>query len=141
MQQCCVYCDIQMKSVRNTTAKNEIQKLIENSAVALSQAEIQIITKGLCDRVTIYRVLDRLAEEGLIHKVLNVDGVMKYARCAQTCSGGHKDNHLHFSCQECKSVTCLVDIKPSFKLPAAYKIVEMNFTLSGLCPKCTIKIS
>ena len=136
MQHCCVYCDIQMKSVRNTIAKNEIQKLIEKSAIALSQAEIQSATKGLCDRVTIYRVLDRLTEEGLIHKVLNVDGVMKYASCAPTCSGGHKHNHLHFSCQKCKSVTCLVDIEPSFKLPAAYTVTDMNFTLSGYCPAC-----
>ena len=125
-----------MKSVRSTVAKNEIQKLIANSAVALSQAEIQSATKGLCDRVTIYRILDRLTEEGLIHKVLNIDGVMKYAACAQTCAAGHKHNHLHFSCQKCKSVTCLVNIEPLFKLPAAYKVVEMNFTLSGFCPKC-----
>ena len=136
MQHCCVYCDIKMKSVRNTTAKNEIKQLLANSAVALSRAEIQSATKGLCDRVTIYRVLDRLTEEGLIHKVLNIDGVMKYAACAKTCAAEHKHNHLHFSCQKCKSVTCLVDVEPSFKLPAAYKIAEMNFTLSGLCPQC-----
>lgn len=125
-----------MKIARNTTARNEIQKLIENSDVALSQAEIQSETKGLCDRVTIYRVLDRLTEEGLIHKVLNVDGVMKYAGCAHTCAAEHKHNHVHFSCQKCKSVTCLADIEPLFKLPAAYTVVEMNFTLAGICPEC-----
>jgi Fur family ferric uptake transcriptional regulator len=124
-----------MKSIRKTIAKNEIQKLITSSRVALSQAEIQSATKGLCDRVTIYRVLDRLTEEGLIHKVINVDGVMKYAGC-HTCTIEHKHNHVHFSCESCKSVTCLMDIEPTFKLPPAYRVKEMNFTLSGVCPQC-----
>jgi len=109
-----------MKSARNTTAKTEIQELIITSNVALSHSEIQKSLNGLCDRVTIYRVLERLLEEGFIHKIVNVDGVVKYAGC-------HK----------CKSVTCLDDVEPSFKLPKNYKVSEMNFTLSGLCPQCS----
>ena len=57
-----------MKTVRNTTAKTEIQELIANSPVALSHTEIQSATNGLCDRVTIYRVLERLTVEGLIQQ-------------------------------------------------------------------------
>ncbi|MFD2162729.1 Fur family transcriptional regulator [Paradesertivirga mongoliensis] len=126
-----------MKSIRNTVAKNEIHKLIAGSTVALSQAELQAATKGLCDRVTIYRILDRLTQEGLIHKVLNVDGVMKYAGCADTCKAQHKHDHIHFSCQKCKSLTCLAGVEASYRLPAAYTVMEANFTLSGICPNCT----
>ena len=125
-----------MKSIRNTVAKNEIHKLIASSAKALSQAELQAATKGLCDRVTIYRILDRLTEEGLIHKVLNVDGVMKYAGCAGTCTGQHKHDHIHFSCRKCNSLTCLPGVEPAYKLPAAYTVMDANFTLSGICPNC-----
>jgi Fur family transcriptional regulator, ferric uptake regulator len=126
-----------MKLSRNTVAKNEIQQLIKNSMVALSHAEIQAEIDGLCDRVTIYRVLDRLTEEGLIHKIVNVDGVIKYASC-QSCTEiqNHKHNHIHFSCEKCKAVTCLDQIEPSFNLPVNYKVSEVNFTLSGLCPRC-----
>jgi Fur family ferric uptake transcriptional regulator len=49
-----------MKSTRTTTAKTEIQDLIVSSSVALSHSEIQKSLEGLCDRVTIYRVLERL---------------------------------------------------------------------------------
>jgi Fur family ferric uptake transcriptional regulator len=124
-----------MKSSRNTTAKTEIQELILSSKSALSHAEIQKQLIGLCDRVTIYRVLERLTDEGLIHKVVNVDGVVKYAGC-HSCSEKHNHNHIHFSCQKCKSVTCLENVEPSFKLPRNYTVSEVNFTLSGLCPKC-----
>jgi Fur family ferric uptake transcriptional regulator len=124
-----------MKLTRNTTAKTEIQALITTSKVALSHADIQQSLDGICDRVTIYRVLDRLLEEGVVHKIVNLDGVLKYAACHR-CSSKHKHNHIHFSCQKCKSVTCLDDVEPSFKLPENYKVNDMNFTLSGLCPQC-----
>lgn len=125
-----------MKSSRNTTAKTEIQELILSSNSALSHSEIQKHLVGLCDRVTIYRVLERLIEEGLIHKVVNVDGVVKYAGC-HSCSEKHNHNHIHFSCQKCKSITCLEEVEPTYKLPKNYKVSEMNFTLSGLCPQCS----
>jgi len=135
MQQCCIKIFEPMKSARNTTAKTEIQDLIVTSNVALSHSEIQKSLDGLCDRVTIYRVLERLLEEGTIHKIVNVDGVVKYAGC-HSCSVKHSHNHIHFSCQKCKSVTCLENVEPSYKLPKNYKVSEMNFTLSGLCPQC-----
>lgn len=125
-----------MKATRNTAAKSKILELIISSSVALSHTEIQKSLEGLCDRVTIYRVLERLLDDGLIHKIINVDGVVKYAGC-HSCNENHSHNHIHFSCLKCKSVTCLDDIKPTFNLPKNYKVNEMNFTLSGLCPQCS----
>lgn len=124
-----------MKQVRNTTAKTEVYQLINRSEVALSHAEIQSMINGLCDRVTIYRILDRLVEENLIHKIVNVDGGVKYAPC-HSCSSVHHHNHIHFSCQKCKSVTCLEHVKPEFTLPKKYVVSEVNFTVSGVCPLC-----
>jgi Fur family transcriptional regulator, ferric uptake regulator len=121
--------------MRNTAAKIEIQGLILNSSVALSHHEIQEKTKGLCDRVTIYRVLDRLVDDGIIHKIVNMDGVAKYAAC-HACSEKHKHNHVHFSCHKCKTVTCLENVVPSFNLPSNYTVSEINFTVSGVCAAC-----
>jgi Fur family ferric uptake transcriptional regulator len=124
-----------MKSVRKTSAKTEIQRLVMNSNVALSHSEIQKELDGLCDRVTIYRVLDRLLEEGVLHKVVNIDGGVKYAGC-HSCVISHNHNHIHFSCEKCKSVTCLENIEPVYILPDNYKIIETSFTISGICPNC-----
>lgn len=125
-----------MSKPRNTKAKTKIQELVVSSSKALSQSEIQNSLEGLCDRVTIYRVLERLLDEGLIHKIVNTDGIIKYASC-HSCSVKHNHNHIHFSCQKCKSVTCLEDVEPKYKLPKSYIVNEMNFTLSGLCPQCS----
>ena len=127
---------LKMKQARNTKAKTEILKLITESGSALSHADIQSALEGLCDRVTIYRVLDRLSEEGLVHKVINSDGGIKYARC-HNCSVTHCHNHIHFSCLKCLSVTCMEEVEPEFKLPQHYRVMAVHFTVSGFCPSCS----
>jgi Fur family transcriptional regulator, ferric uptake regulator len=125
-----------MKTQRKTIAKTVIFELISNSEVALSQIEIQNTVNGLCDRVTIYRVLNRLVDEDSIHKIVTIDGTVKYASCNHEHHSHSHHNHIHFSCEKCLSVTCLDDVNPVFKIPENYKVNEMNFTLTGLCPRC-----
>ena len=126
-----------MKTSRNTASKTAILELITNSNVALSQIEIQKTLNGLCDRVTIYRVLDRLVNEDSIHKIATPDGTIKFASCNhQHDHNSHSHQHIHFNCEKCLAVTCLENIEPVFKVPENYKVKEMNFTLTGICPNC-----
>jgi len=126
-----------MKVKRNTVARTTILELITKSKVALSQPEIQKIVIGLCDRVTIYRVLERLVKEDLIHKIVTPDGIVKFARCSHDNENHiHTHNHIHFNCEKCLAVTCLENIEPIFNLPKNYITKEVNFTLSGFCPNC-----
>lgn len=124
------------KTGRTTVAKTEIDNLLSRSEVALSHSEIQEKLDGLCDRVTIYRVLDRLADEGVIHKIVNVDGVIRYAACQSCNKTKHIHNHIHFNCEKCKSVTCLEGVRPEYTLPKGYQINDANFMLTGICPNC-----
>jgi Fur family ferric uptake transcriptional regulator len=129
-----------MKTTRNTTAKSAILGIIKNSKVALSHAEIQKLNQDLCDRVTIYRILDRLVTEDVIHKIATPDGTVKYASCHHNHDNHqHIHNHVHFSCEKCLSVTCMDSVNPSYKIPDNYLVKEVNFTLSGLCPNCNGK--
>ncbi len=122
-----------MKPSRNTAAKIKILSIIRNSESALSRSEIQFVINGLCDRITVYRVLNRLVREGLIHQVINVDGGINYAISdTESCNR----YHIHFSCQKCQSITCMSDVEPVFHLPENYRINSVNFTVSGLCPRC-----
>lgn len=135
-----------MKITRNTQARKAIISMINASNVALSQPAIQHALNGLCDRVTIYRVLDRLVEEGLVHKIVNVNGVVNYAACA-TCNDGdhehdhkhHAHGHIHFSCRVCNELTCLEQVVPNFSLPENFVLEETFFTISGTCSNCTGK--
>ncbi|NLN33378.1 MAG: Fur family transcriptional regulator [Flavobacteriaceae bacterium] len=124
---------------RNTPASTAVLNLIQESKIALSHAEIQERLAGLCDRVTIYRVLERLTEDGLIHKIINSDASLKYASCSNcdhSKSTEPAHNHVHFSCLKCKSVVCLENVQPEIILPEKYQLIEVNFTVSGICPNC-----
>lgn len=134
MQLCCVNI-LHMKVTRNTVAKGAILDLITNSDSALSHSEIHKLTQDLCDRVTIYRILDRLVNEDVIHKIVNLDGTIKYAKCHHE-NHVHIHNHVHFSCEKCLKVTCMENVQPSYIIPRNYKVNDVNFTLSGLCPNC-----
>jgi Fur family ferric uptake transcriptional regulator len=122
---------------RKTIAREKVLQLITNSEVAVSHNDIQNKLIGVCDRVTIYRILDRLVEEGLIHKIMTFDNTAKYAKC-HTCSTthSHAHAHLHFSCEACLEVTCLDKIEPKFNLPDNYLMKDANLTITGICPKC-----
>ncbi|MGG5207668.1 Fur family transcriptional regulator [Chryseobacterium sp. MIQD13] len=127
-----------MKQIRNTQAKTEILNIINHSDIALSQPDIQKKLGDLCNRVTIYRVLERLEKEGLIHKIVNIDGVVNFAKCSKKCStGNHFHNHIHFNCKECHSVTCIENVVPDISLPPDFIAQEYNFIVSGICPGCS----
>jgi len=123
-----------MKVTRNTQAKTVILQLIQESKVALSHAELQELLNGLCDRVTIYRVLERLLKEDKIHKAITTDGVIKYAACQS--AENHHHNHVHFNCTKCNTTSCLDGVEPQLQLPSEYKVETSHFTLSGICPDC-----
>ncbi|MFY0628067.1 MAG: transcriptional repressor [Reichenbachiella sp.] len=125
-----------MNNSRKTTSKVAILELLQRSEGALSHKEIMSALDGLCDRVTVYRVLERLIQENYLHQVMDVDGVKRFATCTD-CTEHHHHNHVHFSCTKCAIVTCLDDIRPQMKIPNGYVVKESVFTLSGVCPNCS----
>jgi Fur family ferric uptake transcriptional regulator len=128
-----------MKTTKHNTTLNLIKDIIINSEVALSHKELQEELGNDFNRVTIYRSLDKLMESGSIHKVVNIDGVAKFAACSNNCKHEtlhHHHNHVHFSCTNCNEVTCLENVVPTFNLPPNYQLEELNFTISGICPNC-----
>lgn len=120
---------------KNNYTENIIQ-IIQDSKFAVSHSEIQKLMGNSCNRVTIYRILDKLEEKGLVHKIMNLDGVTKFAACNTCDQEKHMHNHIHFSCNKCSQVTCLDSIEPKIELPLNYLISQVNYTVSGLCPEC-----
>jgi Fur family transcriptional regulator, ferric uptake regulator len=125
------------KQVRNTAAKTAVVEMMMTSTIALSHGEIFAALQATCDRVTVYRVLDRLIEEGIAHRIALTDGTVKYALC-DTCGDGHHHSHahLHFNCLSCGSVNCLETEVPTIVLPRKYKMHDLSLVVNGICAKC-----
>ncbi len=101
----------------------ELYRILQNQGVSVSLA-------------TAYRILQSLADEGLVDVLRNGDGEAVYRRCAVT---GH---HHHLLCRNCGKA---VEVEaPAVETWAARTANEHGFTevahtveIFGLCPDCT----
>ncbi len=111
--------------------------LAQHSAVTHHQIELTLERHEKIDRVTLYRVLDWLAEKNLVHKVVSDDRVWRF-KINEPDTGLHQ--HGHFKCNRCAKVICLEDVRLDSKLsrlPAGYQGQAVELTIKGLCPSCT----
>lgn len=123
--------------LRSTSTRQEVLRVFLMREYALSHGDIEREIQGELDRVTVYRTLKTFLDRGLIHKVLDDEGSLKYALCNEACSEAtHHHEHVHFKCTKCGQTSCVdVDIPP-VRLPAGYRAGEMNLLIQGLCPQC-----
>jgi Fur family ferric uptake transcriptional regulator len=103
----------------------ELYRILQNQGVSVSLA-------------TAYRILQSLADEGLVDVLRNGDGEAVYRRCAVT---GH---HHHLLCRNCGKA---VEVEaPAVETWAARTAAEHGYTevahtveIFGLCPECTAR--
>ncbi|WP_158798057.1 Fur family transcriptional regulator [Pedobacter sp. L105] len=109
--------------------------LKQSSAISLRDLE-----KGLepSDRITLYRVLKKFEENGLVHSIDDGSGAAKYAICKEDCGAGHHhDLHVHFFCNSCKETSCLPkSLIPQVVLPEGFASEEVSLMVKGTCNKC-----
>jgi Fur family transcriptional regulator, ferric uptake regulator len=123
--------------LRSTPSRQEILYLFLKKNYALSHGDIEKEINNELDRVTVYRTLKTFLDKGLVHKVLDDEGSLKYALCNEACSvAGHHHDHVHFKCTRCGQTNCLNIEVPLVKLPKGYKADEMNLLIQGICERC-----
>jgi Fur family transcriptional regulator, ferric uptake regulator len=124
--------------LRTTQTRQEILHLFLQRDYALSHGDIEKEIDSSMDRVTVYRTLKTFLDKGLIHKVLDDEGSLKYALCNEACSvAGHHHNHVHFKCVRCGQTNCLTNVEiPTVKLPKGYKAKEIDLLIQGVCEHC-----
>lgn len=98
----------------------------------LSHAQVQERLPDL-DRVSLYRALDWLTEQRLVHRMTDPDGIRRYGS-----DGSAEDHqHAHFHCTRCGRTACLPKIRPpAVVLPKGYRQQRIEIQVSGLCQPC-----
>ncbi len=121
-----------------TDSRKIILALFQKEGKAMAQSDIERKTKASLDRVTVYRTLNTFLEKGIIHQIPTTDNLQLYALCGDSCgAGNHDDNHVHFECERCKSITCIDEVVvPAVKLPKGFKPRKSSMVVKGLCGKC-----
>ncbi|TAF95937.1 MAG: transcriptional repressor [Cytophagia bacterium] len=127
--------------LRHTGCREAILMAFYEQPTALSHGHLEELLPNLYDRVTIYRTLKTFVEKGIVHKVLDEDGI-RYALCKTACSHQHHHHdHVHFKCVACGQTTCLETIViPQIALPNGYKSQEINLLVQGTCLSCNVTI-
>lgn len=123
---------------RNTPSKEAILELLTNSKKAMSHEAIEQKIDLAIDRATIYRVLNRFCEDGLVHRVVAEDGKQYFAVCIKNNENSLMNNHFHFRCIECQTIECL-PIPVFFSLDPGYHVQSVNCVLTGTCKDCSSK--
>lgn len=122
---------------RNTPSKDAVLDLLISSGKAMSRDAIEQKIGIEIDRATIYRVLNRFCEDGLVHKIVADDGKQYFAVCMKCDEKKLADNHFHFRCTSCQTIECLPEAV-HFSVPNGYNVESVNCVLTGICKDCSI---
>lgn len=120
---------------RNTPSKTAVFSVLEAANTALSHDNVREAIPQDIDRATIYRILNRFCEDGIVHRIVADDGKQYFALCSDCKHDDHHHNHFHFRCLDCDKVECLTS-EISINLPTGYQAKNFNGVISGTCANC-----
>jgi Fur family ferric uptake transcriptional regulator len=122
--------------LRRTRARMRVLNALLKSAKPCTADELcESMGKTSPDRVTVYRILERLVAANIVHRAF-VKGRSCYYEPAHNCT--EQQCHPHFTCTGCGVTHCL----RGMSLPMAtspykgYVIRRQQVRLEGLCPAC-----
>jgi Fur family ferric uptake transcriptional regulator len=122
---------------RVTSARARVLALIKAVSFPLSHSEIESLLAQngqAVDRVTIYRVLDWLADVGLALKAADGHGIFRFS--AADPDSEHAQ-HIHLRCTGCGGMFCLDSPPPPPPvLPRGFRFSAMALDIRGECPRC-----
>ncbi len=129
--------------LRPTQSRLAVLKLLSNAKHPLTHQELLAKLNSQSalqfDRVTLYRVLDWLLANDIIHKVTGHDRGWRF----QLNQADTTHHHAHFQCSHCHTTYCLSDVqlqRPG-NLPAHFTVESVELNIKGVCAGCEKQVS
>ncbi|WP_298208867.1 Fur family transcriptional regulator [Acidovorax sp.] len=132
-----------MRATRATRALAALYEARPDAALSESEVEAALTTAGApVNRVTVYRMLDRFAVAGLLHKQVDAARVTRYARAPQ----GEEGAAPRFECDDChrqfrlsegsaKVQTALKQVLQALAT-AGHESLAVDIAVRGRCAGC-----
>ncbi|CAM3376632.1 Fur family transcriptional regulator [Zobellia roscoffensis] len=126
-----------MGIVRRTKSVDAILEEFKMNSGAISVVSLVDQLSSRFNKTTVYRVLDRLEEDGILHSFLGKTGIKWYAKCSGCSASEHHDVHPHFQCLSCGKVDCLT---VNVRIPSIpnRKVEASQILLQGQCEACLV---
>lgn len=121
---------------RVTRTRLAVLEMLQHGTHPLSHDEIAeaLASAGIAhDRVTLYRALDWLVEQGLARRIAGGERAWRFEGVRDA---GHR--HAHFHCDRCGQVVCLEGLQPApaTALPSGFQVERADLVLHGQCAAC-----
>ncbi len=124
-----------MGVIRKTKSVKILLDAFGNSRDAKCVVDLVKRFEGDMNKTTVYRILERLEDENILHSFTGKDGKKWVARCQEFNLSEEGDIHPHFQCQHCGKSECLT-VNISIPTIPKYKIDSANLILIGQCGDC-----
>ena len=124
-----------MGIIRKTKSVEVLLNEFNKSSAAISVKKLIENLGSEFNKTTIYRVLDKLEDDGVLHSFLGKNGLKWYAKCNDCSANKHSDLHPHFQCLDCGKMDCLAVNVTLPKIPNR-KIEVSQLLIQGKCEEC-----
>ena len=128
---------LQRHQLKNTKLRKAVLALLVKSDKGLSHQDLSKALDVDFDRVTLFRTLHAFEESGILHKIMDPNGIAKYAyTLPETSETEHC--HAHFICLKCEEVFCLDEVFTlnEIKVPKGFSKKAIDVQIKGYCKKC-----
>lgn len=123
-----------MANFRKTKSVKSILAAFDAPNAALSVVDLVKRFQGQMNKTTVYRILERLENENILHSFSGANG-LKWFAMTESSDSSHQHDHSHFQCKSCGKSECLsLDI--SIPEVPNYAIDQTNLILLGTCNEC-----
>jgi len=121
--------------LKSTPGRRGVLQALEKASSPLSPEQILAkVGSEVCDRATIYRILESLGEAGLVQRVILAGKTLYLPE-----ESSH--HHHHIVCRKCRSTVCLDECLISALEKKAKQLgfhdIRHSLQLTGLCSKCS----
>jgi len=139
----CLNCNYQemlaSADLEATPNRLRVLEMVGNNSYPLSAGDIfkTLERSGTINRVTVYRILDRLVDQGVVDR-LSTGGRAAYYGLAPNAN--HR-SHPHFYCKSCGQMDCLSPESLNIETNSMQKtfpgrIDKVEVRVDGICKNC-----
>jgi len=143
----------QLAGLKSTASRLMVTALLIKSNYPLTHQDLLKQLPENFDRVTLYRVLDWLLQNNIVHRVAGEDRTWRFqlngsntdsiqynainsVSAASNLMNSHA--HAHFQCDECGKIFCLDNVQPklSHGMPENFIVDSIELNIKGKCSNC-----
>lgn len=130
---------LRSRGLKATSGRIDLLMNLQGHKGAMPYSGIQKKLKSI-DRVTLYRTIDSLINQGIIHQAYKENNDTYYALCGSGCSTHqHNHEHIHLKCIVCEAVTCH-ELHNKIEIPLTnFDIHKVSINVEGICEGCKTK--